>query len=87
MARNATGKTRGETRNKRLFDRAGTIRVSSDAGYCKIEFKDGSQSEFWRRGYDGLEKPWFCKRVQVISSAGFLFDLVNEHEKSELATV
>jgi len=80
MTRNETGKTRGETRNKRLFDRAGTIRVSSDAGYCKIEFRTAPKSWFWRKGYDGLSKPWFRERVLVIQSAAFLFDLVKERD-------
>ena len=63
-----------------LFDQAAVIRVSSDVGYAKIGFRDGSESCFWRQGYDGLSKPWFRERVLVIQSAAFLFDLVNERE-------
>jgi hypothetical protein len=62
--------------DRKLFDRAAIIRDSSDFGYAKI--KDGSQSQFWRRGYDGLEQPWFRERVLVLQSAGFLWHLVNE---------
>jgi len=83
MARNETGKTRGETRNKRLFDRAVGIRVSADAGFAKIMFEDDVVSEFWVSGKAGPDKPTFRESVLVIEPIRFLFDLVNERETSK----
>jgi hypothetical protein len=83
MARNETCKTRGETLNKRLFDRAAVIRISADAGFATIMFKDGDVSEFWVSGKEGLRKPTFRESVLVIEPIRFVFDLINEPETSK----
>jgi hypothetical protein len=72
--------------DREVFDRAAVIRVSADAGFATIMFKDDVVSEFWVRGKEGLRKPTFRESVLVIDPIRFLFDLINEPEKSESTT-
>jgi hypothetical protein len=69
--------------DREVFDRADVIRVSADAGFATIAFKDGQVSEFWVRGIAGLRKPRFRESVLVLEPIRFLFDLINEPETSE----
>jgi hypothetical protein len=72
--------------DRKVFDRAAVIRVSADAGFAKIMFEDGAVSEFWVSGKEELRKPTFRESVLVIEPIRFLFDLINESEKSESTT-
>jgi len=72
--------------DREVFDRAAVIRISADAGFATIMFKDGDVSEFWVSGKQGLRKPTFRESVLVIEPIRFLFDLINEPEKSESMT-
>ena len=72
--------------DREVFDRAAVIRISADAGFATIMFKDGNVSEFWVSGKEGLRKPTFRESVLVIEPIRFLFDLINEPEKSESTT-
>jgi hypothetical protein len=72
--------------DREVFDRAVEIRVSADAGFAKIMFEDGVVSEFRVSGKAGPAKPTFRESVLVIEPIRFLFDLINEPEKSESTT-
>jgi hypothetical protein len=69
--------------DREVFDRVAVIRISADAGFATIMFKDGDVSEFWVSGKEGLRKPTFRESVLIIEPIRFLFDLINEPEKSE----
>ena len=69
-----------------VFDRAAVIRISADAGFATIMFKEGNVSEFWVSGKEGLRKPTFRESVLVLEPIRFVFDLINEPEKSESTT-
>ena len=49
-------------------------------------FEDGVVSEFRVSGKAGPAKPTFRESVLVIEPIRFLFDLINEPEKSESTT-
>jgi len=69
--------------DREVFDRAAVIRISADAGFATIVFKDGDVSEFWVSGKQGLRKPTFRESVLVIEPIRFLFDLINEPETAK----